>query len=536
MKKCEYCNLENNDQATHCEKCGIAFAPQQIVEEVQEEPPKQKKKKLLPIILGAVALALVAVLVVVFVLPIGVANKSDYMFPDTNLLITNNLSKTETVLVADAHKVGDSFDVYFPYPYSSDRVSLDGKVQLLYGNDKNIYVATEDGISQSIGSGGYFDLAVSGKAAVYLDEENKLYLQSIPVKEEPVLLCEQAATGFAISPDGNSVAYIKKEGEDSVLYVYHQGKHTKIGNDLRPWAISNDAQYIYCTVINVGGFYLTDLTGNLTQITETSRSWNILNKDHTQMLFLGDGDWYVLDHGEKIKVSGFMDATSVSIQTYMIIPKGASYKGPNEIDLVNSGVLTYGVDTLAGKYYATNGRASLSYVNENWEAQEAVFLTGYAYGISRDGSVLCYAEDNTLFKIENETIESKQKLAENVVSFVMTSNGSAVYYLDNENTVWYQKGTEKAVKLAESVHSFYITHDDYVLLLCNDAIKFGERSKLYAVKDGKKTELISEEVHHVYTTATATYYYAFQEEDTDYTYDLYGTDKGIDFEFITKHG
>ena len=532
MKKCEYCNLENSDQATHCEKCGFSLVAQQPEPKQEEVPVKKKKKKLLPILLGAVALVLAAILVVVLVLSNGSSMGSDYMFPDSVLLIMNNLSKTETVLVAEADKVGEPF----AGPLSSMVKSIDGTVHLLYGNDKNIYVATKDGVSNSIGSMETVDLAVSGKAAVYLDAENKLYLQSIPVKEEPLLLCEQATTGFAISPDGNSVAYIKKEGEDSVLYVYHQGEHTKIGNDLRPWAISNDAQYIYCTVINVGGFYLADLTGNLTQITETSSNWNILNKNHTQILFYGDGDWYVLDHGEKIKVSGFIDATILSVQTYMVIPGGATFKGPDEIDWVNSAVITYGVDTLAGKYYATNSRRTLSYVDENWNTHQApeLLTAPGAYGLSRDGNTLCYAAENALYQVKNADINDKKQLAKDIISFVMTSDGSAVYYLDNENTAWYQKGTEKAVKLAESVYTFYLTHDDYVLLLCNDAMKYGERSKLYAVKNGSDPELIADDVYYAFVVSTATYYYALQEEDADYTYDLYGTEKGIDFKFITK--
>lgn len=532
MKKCEYCNTENNDQATHCEKCGIALVAQQPTkveceEPKQEEVPVKKKKKLLPIILGAVALVLVAVLVVVFVLPNGATMESDYMFPDTTLLITNNLSETESVLVADADKVGDSFAGSLS---SMEKNSLDGYVELLVGSDKNIYVATKDGISSSIGSGGYLDLALSGKAAVYLDAENKLYLQSIPVKDEPVLLCEQAATGFAISPDGNSVAYIKEEGEESILYVYHQGEHTKIGSDLKPQAISNDAQYIYCSAISAYGFYLADLSGNVTQMAEGTHNFYILNKDHTQLVFCGDGKWQVIDHGERKEILNLINFAMTSIETYMVTPMRASSKGE-----FYGNILTYGVDSLAGKYYLGNGRNTLCYVNENWEAKEvSSLLTGKAYGLSYDGSVLCYAEDNAIFKIKNAEIDKKEKIAKNIISFVMTSDGSAVYYHDTNMALWYQKGNEKAVKLADSVYAFYITHDDYLLFLCNDAMQYGEKSELYAVKDGKTPELLSKEVHHVYTTATATYYYAFQEEDADYTYDLYGTESGIDFAFITK--
>ncbi len=526
MKVCSYCRTENEDQEMTCTQCGLSLETAQQKEETVPAP--KKKKTLLPIILGAVALVLVAILVVVFVLPNGAEMESDYMFPDTTLLVTNNLSETETILVANADKIGEPFAGYFSY--TGDLVSLDGNVQLLYGSDKNIYVATKEGISKSIGKSGYFNLALSGKAAVYLDAENKLYLQSIPVKDEPVLLCEQAATGFAISPDGNSVAYVKEEGEESILYVYHQGKHTKIGRDLKPRAISNDAQYIYCSSISAYGFYLADLSGNVTQMAEGPRNFYILNKDHTQLIFCGDGKWQVIDHGERKEILNLINFAMASIETYMVIPMGAFSKGE-----FYGNILTYGVDSLAGKYYLGNGRNTLCYVNENWEAKEVSSkLTGKSYGLSYDGSVLCYAEDNTIFKIKNAEIDKKEKIAENVISFVMTSDGSAVYYHDTNLALWYQKGTEKAVKLADSVYSFYITHDDYVLFLCNDAMQYGEKSELYAVKDGKEPELISEEVHHVYTTATATYYYAFQEEDADYAYDLYGTEKGIDFKFISK--
>lgn len=530
MKQCSYCKTENDDHATQCAACGLSLAFNEESTAVQEAPAQKskKKKQLLPILLGATALALVVILVMVFVLPNGAAMKSDYLFPNTTLLVTNNLSKTETVLVADADKVGEPVDGYFSS--TGDWASLDGSVQLLYGDDKNVYVATKDGISP-IGAGTHFALARSGKTVVYLDAENNLYLQSVPVKEEPVLLCEQAGTSFAVSPDGHSVAYVKKEGEESILYVYHQGEHTKIGSDLKPCAISNDAQYIYCSTISVYGFYLANLTGNLTKMEEGPHDFYVLNKDHTQLMFCGGGKYYVIDHGEKKEISDLINIALASVELHMADPYGASSIGEQYNYLI-----TYGVESLAGKYYLANGQNTLCYVNENWEAQEVALLSGKAYGLSHDGSVLCYAEENTIFKIENEEIDKKEKIAENVISFVMTSDGSAVYYHDTNMALWYQKGTEKAVKLADSVYSFTLTHDDYALLLCNDAMKFGERSKLYAVKNGSEPELIATDVYYAFTSATATYYYAFQEEDADYTYDFYGTEKGIDFQFITKEG
>lgn len=533
MKQCRYCKTENDDQAIQCAGCGLslAFTEESTVAQgneqvAQEMPaPKPKKKKLLPaIIASAAVLVLAVILLVVFLSQNTSQAESKFMFADTTLWTAVNASETEATLVVDTEVVGEPLDVHFPYPYSGT-CSLDATVQILHDPDRGAYVVTKDGYSY-LGETDYYAVAISGKGIVYRDEADKLYLQTVPLQEEPLLLCEKAGR-FAISPDGQTVAYVKEEAEESVLYVYHEGTHTKIASDLRAVAISDDGQYIYCSSISGMAFYLADLSGNVTELAAGPWSFFVLNQDHTQLIYCGDGDWYVVDHGEKIKISDLKESTVISAEVYMVTPYGAAAK-----DVVYGSVITYGVENLAGNYYINTPHGELCYVDENWEAHAiAGLLTAMTtYGLSRDGSTLCYVEENTLYQVKNGDAEHKEQLAQNVIDYAVTSDGKAVYYLDDQNALWYQEGTGKAEKIANSVQRLHITHDNYLLFLTTP---FGEPGDLYAVKNGSDPKQIADRVEYVVIASNATYYLQVTEEG-DYTHDLYGTKKGTNFRFVTK--
>ena len=245
---------------------------------------------------------------------------------------------------------------------------------------------------------------------------------------------------------------------------------------------------------------------------------------------------FVVDHGKKIKIDGLKDLMTTSNELDMIIPKDASSRsGKSGYD----NYIIYGVETLAKNYYGVNLGETICYIDANWKVHEVTtnVSTFTSKGLSRDGSVLYYAEDGTLFRIKNANVNGKKQIAENVASYIITSDGSAVYYLDDENTLWYQKGTGRAIELANSVSKMDITHDDYLLFLCkNGDFQNSEgRNTLYAVKNGGNLKLISENVYKVCTSATATYYYELSDKQS-LRYDIYGAKKGIDFKLIIKDG
>lgn len=573
MKQCRYCKAENSDQATECVSCGLSleFAEQiteaeaasgeeqeaQSEELTAEQAEAQRKaqeaaaravatkKKKRRIILAAAAGVLAVIILVVVLAQTIFQTNSKFMFPEVELFIARPNAAANSVLIADTKIVGEPVEG----DLSSGGVSLDGTVCVLKdmrnnSGDSATYIATKDGFSYLDGALN-MKLAVSGKGVVYVNEDLQLYLQTIPVKKDPVLLTKQVLTytTFAISPNGKSVAYVEEENGEEILYMYQQEKRTKVGSNLFPVAISDNGTYIYCISPDNQTLYLANMQGKLTEIVNTPCKRFILNQDHTQMMLVtDDAKWYVLDHGDKKEIDDSVGINATA-QLAMITPGyvnqlNNSVIAYNEDSPVYVEMLTYAVENLAGNYYTniTSEKRNLSYLDKAWKVKEVTQAldSGWSYEISRDGNTLCYIEDNTLYRIQHGDFQNKEQLTTNgvVTMVVTTSDGKAVYYLEDGN-LWYQTGTGSAEKLAESVYTIKMTHDDYLLFFTGSPAISTEGSTLYAVKNGGTPKQIADSVYYVFVANTVTYYYRFADEGED-TYELYGTEKGINFKFITK--
>lgn len=531
MKQCSYCKTENNDHAQYCANCGLPMLSLPQEETTQVAPAPKKKKMLLPIILGAVALVLLAVTILVVSLFQSVfQTDSKFLSPEINLLVATNTDGENCVLIANTKVVGEPVSDAL---YSAGS-SLDGNVRVLQTKEDALYVATKDGFSRLCDDARCIATAVSGKAVAFVDTEHNLYLQRIPMENEPLQITNGISTysaRVAISPDGNTLAFVENHEMEQYLYVYFRGNKTQIGLDLLPLAVSNEGEYIYCTSFDQKTLYLADMEGNLTEIAKDVKYQYIFNQDHTQVLFYAAENWYVLDHGEKIQIPSFDGSSSYVDDIFMVTPEYFSY-----VNSTGGMIDTYGVENLAENYYKNGTSMKLSYLDENWNLQEisSELSFAWAYGLSRDGNTIFYAEHDRLYQMKPADMGNRVRFAVGVTDFEITSKGDAVYYLDDAKTLWYQTANGEATKIQESVDKIYMTHDDY--LLFGVAEERENEYTLYAVKNSKKPVFVAEHVASVTTLTTVTAYFQFNDEDADYTYDLYGTEKGTDFQFITKIG
>ncbi len=530
MKVCSYCRTENNDQAAYCVQCGLPLASLPQEEKPEQKVVVKKKKRLLPILLGAAGVVTLAVIVLIVSLFQSVVQPdSKFLFPEMNLLLASNKDGKNCVLIADTKVVGEPVaDALY-----SAGSSLDGNVRVFQTKEDALYVATKDGFSRLCDDARCIATAVSGKAVAFVDTEHNLYLQRIPMENEPLQITNRISTyseRVAISPDGNTLVFVEEEMEQC-LYVYSQGNMTLIGMNLLPLAVSNEGEYIYCTSFDQTALYLVDMERNLTEIAKDVEYQYIFNQDHTQVLFYAAESWFALDHGEKIQIPSFDGSNAYANDIYMVTPEYFSY-----VNSTSGMIDTYGVENLTENYYKNGTSMKLSYLDENWNLQEisSELSFAWAYGLSKDGNTIFYAEHDRLYQMKQADMGNRVRFAVGVTDFEITSKGEAVYYLDDAKTLWYQTENGEATKIQEGVDKIYMTHDDY--LLFGVAEERENAYTLYAVKDSKKPSLVAEHVASVTTLTAVTTYFQYNNEDADYTYNLYGTEKGIDFQFIAKEG
>ena len=222
------------------------------------------------------------------------------------------------------------------------------------------------------------------------------------------------------------------------------------------------------------------------------------------MIFQADGKWYAtVKGGEKIKLTsdyGF------HIMNYQYAATFSS-----DFDSY-SGVTTYPTGDLRNCFVALD--SDIAWMNNKWELTKAAKDVDEAY-VSADGKTLVFLKDNgKLQKVTSKKLDKPVELAEDVWSFMTTSDCACVYFINDDDELFYQKGTGKAKKISDDVDGGIVTIGDIYLFSSDD--------ELYSSKNGGKKVKISDEIHDLDMTATAIYLW------TDYD------DGEFNFSVLTK--
>ena len=112
-------------------------------------------------------------------------------------------------------------------------------------------------------------------------------------------------------------------------------------------------------------------------------------------------------------------------------------------------------------------------------------------------------------------LDAAFELAEDVRDFAATPDGSAVYYINEDEELIWQKGTKEGKRIADDVDYVFTTHDGYCFFESDD--------ELFSVKDGGKKVRIADDLYDIYVTGSVFYLWTDYE---DGEFNFYACTKG----------
>lgn len=516
--QCIYCGTINEENSKFCKKCGKKFENTIVHSKVNEKANRK---------LSLRKLVLLMLFTIIAVLVIVMPKKENTKFFDVKNEIKQYLSMGRQLSYFVNCTDGKVIDTYAHDKtwYTTDTTrcrNLDGTVSLRLFNKHTLILINEEGIkeiSQNVGYG--YVLSAKGNKVAYVEENGELFLydcENMFVKKIADNV-DGANSKIKISPNGECVSYVNEENE---LFVYFKDEIYEIGEKLLPIGLPDSAKYVYCYSTEDEGIYVKYLDGNSKKLGTNSGQNFYFNKEHTQLQFSVNENWYVSDDGnEKIKLieecqHGDIITTMKTgyIDDYLDFSTGASF---NEFN-----IYIESVDDFRDAYYIKRSKREknikkydLYYIDKEWNSvliEENILNCK----IDNTGDNLSYISKNKLYKIEDKNYQNPLEIANDVTDFVMSSNGKSFYYVDSKNVLWFKKGNTKEKKIAEDVIDLYITHDDYALFL-------GEDDILYSSYRGKKKKRMAEDVIKIYTGPLYTEYYAEAEkiENENESWELY---------------
>lgn len=526
--KCLKCGAENPDGSNFCQSCGTGLAKAaSISETVQLNPtqpnaalqpkasPKAHGSKKLPIIIIVAALLLIAVIGIIAVSLS--AGGSDIL---KNSRIRFFELKDDTVIAVKGTKILYTFDSD-SYRFSS--CTTDGKVGTVV-IDGVLYRVTEKG-TQAVVSGvpnslDGFDYIVSenGDYIVYTLDGELVWFNAKNGEKTKIERDAYRVYSVVLSPNGKSVAYSFKEAsgdKDYICRLWENGKSFDLGKNFDVIGLSDSAKYIWL-MSEDDGFYISDKKGNREKLASDVYDSVIFNSDYSQALYLTDSNRaYLTDcgaDGERVFGSDVLDFGAVK--------RFCQYGN---------------FDTLTGHMYLldTYDVYELYYIDKNGESEsldiESEDYIYYSY--SQNGKYLYYVvSDGELYRAavngNGKPKNDGDKIANDVYGyFRATPDGKGVYYMDDDDTLYFNKGGDKK-RIAYDVESFLMLPNGTLLFLTDD-------DTLCSSVNGGEKNKIADDVKYIFTSGTGAFYYMCDYSDSSRTCSLYGTEDGSTFKLIT---
>ena len=396
--------------------------------------------------------------------------------------------------------------------------SIDGSVLVYVVDDEEVFVTRGKDSVSITDEAEQIVLSQDGNTMAVIDEDGVLFLYN--TKNGEATEIAEDVQSVTLSPNGKNAAYTVYD--DEVMAYYWDGKESiELDEELSPLALSDGGKYIYCYNDDKETLEVWNKKGDSEKIASdlsTYYDFFYLNKDHTQIVFRADGKWYAsVKGGEKIKLT-----SDSSFNILSPWGNGSSFQFLGDVFVV-----TLNNATLTNCFVEMDD--ALYYMDKNWETEKVAKDVENAI-LSRDGSTVVYLKDNgKLYKATAKKPGDSVELAEDVVSFDVTSDCSAVYYINEDEELMYQKGTKEAKQIGDDVEQISMTFDDYCLFLCDYS---GNSGTLYATRNGSKKEKITDECYDFTCALNATYLWT-DYDDGDFNFSV--ATKGTKFKAIYEY-
>lgn len=432
--------------------------------------------------------------------------------------------------------------------------SLSGNVWCILSGDNTLYAIESETVTKVAENVTDCVLSAGGEVLAYTDERDTLILYSVGTGAKTKIAQNvDKVSGFVVSPDGNSVAYAapdeKTENSDSLaMYVYSRGKTVKMGINQIPVGISNEAKQIYYVISHDKNLYapcslyVGDIqgTGRLLVASEMMLDGFCFNADQTQLFFVSDGNFYLcINGGEAVQLTS---NGTPSLYLNLVYPRSSVTSYIKSWNRFGGSVvyIIYPINNFAEHYYTEYPTFRLLYLDKNLELIE--LGNGHETGfveLSDDANTLQYSlrTDNgcDLYLLNPKERAEPALLATNIRYGRLSSNGDSVYYIDQNDVLWYKKGQKEPKYITDNIDFCNMTYDGYAVFgTFGSTYDENKRGMLYSSKDGcEKQLIISDFLDTLFTYPTVTIAYANYEKESN-THDIYAAVDGVNFVKIVE--
>ena len=310
--------------------------------------------------------------------------------------------------------------------------SLDGTVMAFTTDENELYVTDGEKLTK-VADTVYqfqFHLSVSGDGLVYSTEDAQRNCQlryyDVASGKDTFVAEGKYSYSVEISPDGKTLAYIDKVDDGFALMLFDGKQSCKLADgETSLLGLSDSGKYIYTIRGTTDNYslYCYNSEGKRSKIGQIDEHTTLqYNADHTQIMFNHDGRTYISECGQ--------EARKVSNDVLELItpPKCGTY--------VEYHYTTCPVTDLFGHVYTTND-------NEAWQIERdtgnSKKLLSKATNVKLDtsGEYLYYIYDGEELRCAkvsdgDRATENCKVIADDVSNFVVTSDRSLVYYIEDD--------------------------------------------------------------------------------------------------------
>jgi len=475
-------------------------------------------KKILIIAVPALVLIIAAIIVLPMILGGGssvVKNSIVFMGDGDEIIVSGNNNPKFTIS-------GE---------YESAQWSMDGKKAVLLAdfNSSNggtlWYVTTSKSVRISEDVMAY-RLSDTGSGVVYLidyDSKNDIATlmlyntsngNSTKITDEAMVSGRGDMTGICISPDGKTVTYISDyDSRDREFTGYMKvGNRAaeKIGKNMYAVAISDNAKHLYYVkTADTGGDSLHVKSGRNENRLISEMSWSVtiwLNKDYSQTAFNHD------DRAFFSKAGADRERLYNQPVNRFLTPQGTPTT-TNRAGSVNTVVL--GVKSLTPSVVITSD--GLVHINNKLESNRISQSSDYPYYsvISANGKKLLFRTNNGhLASIDPTKVGAdRNEVGRNVYQFVASNDCNTIYFVNEDDDLYYVRGNATPSKVAEDV-------DGQLAMQWNSTraffiVDYGRRGgELFFSNSGRsKTKVAgADEVMGVLASSTSVFFVNYDDE------------------------
>ncbi|MDR1689948.1 MAG: zinc ribbon domain-containing protein [Clostridiales bacterium] len=503
--KCKTCGADVPADMKFCASCGAAVERAQAPEVSKKEEgfaenkgSKNNSFKFVKVLVSiAVVIAVLGVALVSYVF----LKSEKYGKVKNMLYITNNTEKNAVVIHQDGKSKSSVDGRYVDLQYNFDEtkaaflVSEKGNWSLYYVTDE-VQLIDED-VSR-------FSFSASGNAVAYAKKNNsseadyELWLYS---DNKHSLINEKTDGRMFVSPNGSAISYVAYDGDNKIGCVW-DGKEHELGKDIIPVAVSDGAKYIYYekdVVLYVQKGIESDERERLALFIGSFHGYLIVNKDLSQAIFY-DSDrsksYISRDGGKKESLSDER------------INKVITPNGTKSLHRFQNGMVDiYPISSFSDTYYKTLDYVSyfvkIYHITKQYKAIDIADdndTTSEVF-LANDGKTLIYLQSGRIYKVNGmeENPNTEVLVSEDANQLFAVSDGSAVFFTNEDNELYYQKGKSKP-KLVSSDEPIdeYDPRSIRFAVFKGDSLYYAVDNELY-FSSGAKGKLVNEFDYNIYS-------------------------------------